>query len=304
MSAVRKQISTLLKKVVLHTVSPEEGAAFLNDLERHSRNKEELRDEFCDIYRVLSQDTHGKTFLQIIALTKNPVFEKVLIAGLEHSDESAVTISLEGMAGYKDVAAKTALLKLLAHPLPYVRKAAGEIIIEQWGIEGARVVIIDGICHEDKAVINTACAVLSAYGAVIVPLVIDAMPSMKMDSLLASAKLLVEQKEKIDIQDHIDNKRLGTLMQVLEQVAGNKNPNLIIAVLELLGAMKDRLAGYEDTLETYLHIEHSTIKLVAHKVLSHINTDRARRILSTMKLPLGMGGFIVDPIPASKDRNR
>lgn len=304
MNTVRHQVSSLLKKVVLQTVTLEEGAFFLNDLEKHSRSKEELCNEFCDICRSLPQETHAKTFLRIIALTKNPVFEKALIAGLEHPDESAVTVSLEGMAGYKHDAAKTALLKQLAHPLPHVAKAAGEMIVKRWGIEGIKIVIENGICNEHKTVINTACSVLSTYGVIAVPIVIDAMPSMNANSLLASAKLLVELKESIDIQDQIDRERMETLIQILERVAGNKDPNLIIAVLELLGAMKDRLAGYEDTIEAYLHVEHSTIKLVAHKVLSHMNTDRARTIVSSVKISLGMGGFIVEQMPAAKDPGR
>jgi hypothetical protein len=305
MSTIRNQISTLLKKVSLKTVTPEEGAILLNDLEKHTTNKEELREEFRTIYLTLPQQTHAKTFLQIIALTKNPFFEKMLIMGLEHPDESVVFLSLEGMARYKDDAAKAALIKQFANPVLHIRKAAGELIIKRWGVEGVKIIIGSGICHEERDVVNTACAVLAEYGVVVVPLVIDAMPSMNLHSLFAAAKLLVDLKENLDIQDHIDKERMVTLVRVLERVSGEKNPSLIIAVLESLGVLKDRLAGHEDAIAAYLHVEHSTIKLVAHKVLSHMDTDRAREIISSVKIPLGMGGFIMDRLPTTtKDGNR
>lgn len=265
----------------------------LNDLEKRTKNKDELSNLLCDIYRELPQDTHAKTFLDIVALTSNPNFEKVLIFGLDHPDESVGMAALEGMARYRDEAAKTALMKQLEHSSPHIRKAAGEMIVKRWGVEGVKIMIA-ALCYHDPDVINTACSVLSEYGVVVVPLVIDAMESMTMVSLLAAVKLLLDLKESVDIDDHIDKDHVLKVIEVLQRVADHKQPNLIISVLELLDAFKNRLAGYEENIAVMMHFEHSMIKLVAHKVLSHINTDRAHQLLASVKIPLAGGGYIID----------
>ncbi len=273
----------------------------LNDLEKRAKNKDDLSNLFCDIYRELPQDTHAKTFLNIVALTSNPTFEKVLILGLEHPDESVGMASIEGMARYKDEAARNALIKQLEHSSPHMRKAAGAMIVKKWGVEGIKTIIAAGLCHQDTDVINAAYSVLSEYGVVVVPLVIDAMGSMTMVSLLAAVKLLLDLKESVDIDDHIDKDHVIRLLQVLQIVADNKQPNLIISVLELLDAFKNRLGGYEENIAVMMHFEHPTIKLVAHKVLSHMNTDRAHQLLSSVKIPLAGGGYIIDQLPSTKD---
>jgi hypothetical protein len=295
------KVASALKKIASGTVTLEEGAVLLNDLERSSADKDELNALFLELYRALPQETHGKIFLHIIALTKNPHFENMLAAGLDHPDENTAPAILAGMAGYKDDQARGALKRQLAHPLPRVRKLAGEIIIRKWGTEGVNLVVANGLCSEDQDIVNSACIVLSDCGVTVAPIVIDAMQTMNMASLRASAKLLLDMKESMDIEDHIDKDRVATLVQVMDRVAGNKQPNLIITMLELLGLLKNKLAGHEDAIAAFLNVEHSTIKLVSHKVLSAINTDRARGFLSSVKIPLGMGGFIVDHLPPIKE---
>ena len=290
----------MLKKVALKTVTLEEGAMLLNDLDRRAKNREELSNLFCDIYRALPRDTHAKTFLQIVALTDNPDFEKVLVAGLEHPDAGVGLASLEGMARYKDDAAKKALSGQLAHHLPHIRKAAGEALIDKWGTDGIKAVIACGMRHEDREVVSSAYSVLSLCGEEAVPLIIDAMESMNTASLLQSAKLLIDLKQDMDIEDNITEDRVVKLVGVLRTAAGSNQPNLIISILELLGALREKLAGHEEDIAAFLHVEHATIKLVAHKVLSQMNTERARGLMAPVKIPLGMGGYLMGQEPLTK----
>jgi len=299
---LRDQITEALKKVVLKKVTLEEAGMFLNDLEKRAGNKGQICNLLCDMYRaLLLQDTHARTLLNIVAHANNPNFNSVLILGLEHPDESAGLAALEGMARYKDEAAKAALLLQLENSSPHIRMLAGEMIINKWGVEGVKIMITSGLCSPDPDVINAARSILAEYGVVAVPLVIDAMASMSMVSLRAAAKLLLELNESVDIADCIGKGHLKKILQVLQIVADKKQPDLVISVLELLNAFKNRLAGYEENIAVMMYFEHPTINLVAHKVLSRINTDRSRQLLSAVKIPLAGGGYIIDqPLPPKK----
>ena len=285
---LKDKITAMMLKVAAKTVSREEGAMYLNDLMRCSRDKSKLQRVLLELGQSPPSLVLAKTIFHVISLTYNVAFVQSLEAGLKHADEEVCIFSAEGLARYKSDMARDTLLRHLVDDLYHIRKASAGVLVKFWGKEGIRLVVAHGLHHHDLYIRDTAASVLVNAGAPGISALLDVIESDDMDAVGSAIEALMPAWRRLK-KEHIP-----ILIHALETSTISRQSTKIIALLNLLALLKESLSGYEEYLAILLSETYEPVRQAARQTLNAIGTERAHFLLSGLRTPTPRTGFLTD----------
>ena len=253
---LKDKITAMMLKVAAKTVSREEGAMYLNDLMRCSRDKSKLQRVLLELGQSPPSLVLAKTIFHVISLTYNVAFVQSLEAGLKHADEEVCIFSAEGLARYKSDMARDTLLRHLVDDLYHIRKASANVLV------------------------NAGAPGISA--------ILDVIESDDMDAVGSAIEALMPAWRRLK-KEHIP-----ILIHALETSTISRQSTKIIALLNLLALLKESLSGYEEYLAILLSETYEPVRQAARQTLNAIGTERAHILLSGLRTPTPRTGFLTD----------
>jgi len=288
LNVLKDRISVMLQKIATKTVSREEGAMFLNDLMRHSKNKSEILAMILELGQTPPSRVLAKTVYHVLSLTNNTDFARILEAGLEHADEEVCIFSAEGLARYKNDSARNTLLRHLLDTSYHARKASAKVLLKYWGKEGIRLVVAHGLHHQDLYIRVTAASVLADAGAPGLAALLEVMESDDMPAIQSAAEALIPFSTSLKKED------VPKLIHALETAVAARQPTTVVALLKLFVVLKELLSGFEEYLAILLNDTFEPVRQSARQALNAVGTEQANMLLSNARMPAASTGFLTD----------
>jgi HEAT repeat protein len=285
---LKDKITAMMLKVAAKTVSREEGALYLNDLMRHSQDKNILQRVLLALGQAPPSLVLAKTLFHVISLTNNEVFAQSLEAGLKHADGEVRVFSAEGLARFKNDLARDTLLRHLVDDSYHVRKASAKVLVNRWGKEGIRLVVTHGLHHPDLYIRDTAASVLASAGAPGISALLEVIESDNMDAVQSATEAL------IPVWSSLKKEHVPKLIHALETAVISGQSTGIIALLKLLALLKGFLSGFEEYLAILLNETYWPVQEAARQTLNAVGTERASMLLSGVRTPAPRTGFFTD----------
>ncbi len=278
--SLRDQIVTMFLKIAARTISREEGTLLLNDIVRGNiNNKIEVVRTILDLCQKPPKDIYVKTVFHTIALAKNPVFTKILEVGLEHKNEEISIVCADGLANLGNDEARDSLTQHLTNDSYHVRKASGDVLIKGWGRMGVKLVVANGLSHPETYYRYTAALSLARGGKAGISALLEVFISNNMNAIQSAAEALSEFENVVGKED------VPKLVHALEAAVANKHSNAILALLKLLGTMKDKVSGFEEHIAVLTDYNYEPVRIAAHNALASVATEKASLLLSPSKIP-------------------
>lgn len=278
--SIRDQIVTMFMKIAAKTISREEGTLLLNDLARGSiNNKMEVFKVILDLCQKPPKDVYVKTMFHTVALAKNPAFTKILEVGLEHKNEEISIVCADGLANLGNDEARDSLTHHLINDSYHVRKASGDVLIKGWGKMGIKLVIANGLSHPETYYRYTAALSLARSGKAGISALLDVFISNNLNAIQSAAEALSEFENAVGKED------VPKIVHALEVAVANKHSNAVVALLKLLGAMKEKVGGFEEHIAVLMDHSYEPVRVAAHNALASVATEKANLLLSSPKTP-------------------
>ena len=278
--SLRDQIVTMFLKIAARTISREEGTLLLNDIVRGNiNNKIEVVRTILDLCQKPPKDIYVKTVFHTIALAKNPVFTKILEVGLEHKNEEISIVCADGLANLGNDEARDSLTQHLTNDSYHVRKASWDVLIKGWGRMGVKLVVANGLSHPETYYRYTAALSLARGGKAGISALLEVFISNNMNAIQSAAEALSEFENVVGKED------VPKLVHALEAAVANKHSNAILALLKLLGTMKDKVSGFEEHIAVLTDYNYEPVRIAAHNALASVATEKASLLLSPSKIP-------------------
>lgn len=275
--SLRDQIIAMFLKIAAKTISREEGTLLLNDLQKHSTDKSEVRRIIIDLSEKPPKDVYVKTIFHTVALTKNPAFTKILEVGLEHKSEDISIVAADGLARLGNDEARDSLVHHLTSDSYHVRKASGDVLIKGWGRQGIKLVATHGLSHPETYYRYTAALSLAKSGRTGISTLLETFATNNMNAIQSAADALSE------VGNAVAKEEVPKLVHALEAAIGSKHSNAAIALLKLLGVMKEKVSGFEEHIAILLDYNYEPIRISAQNALASIATEKANALLSSPK---------------------
>ncbi len=184
-------------------------------------------------------------------------------------------MSAEGLSKYHSVIARETLARHLVNPSYHLRKASGNSLIKGWGKEGAKMVVTYGLCNPELLIRDTAATALVKSGEVGVTALVDALELADMNAVRSAADAL------LGARDFIKAEHVPKIIHALVSAADQKSIETILALLNLLGALKSLAAGYEEYVAHMMYSGSRSVSSAARAALIDIGTDKAVTLLET-----------------------
>lgn len=279
--SIRDQIVAMFLKIAAKTISREDGTLFLNDLMKRSdvATKKEINRIILDLCQKPPKDIYVKTMFHTVALAKNPAFTKLLEVGLEHKNEEISIICADGLASLGNDEARDSLTHHLINDSYHVRKASGDVLIKGWGRMGIKLVVANGLSHPEIYYRYTAALSLARSGKAGISALLDVFVSNNLNAIQSAAEALSEFEKAVGKEE------VPRLVHALETAVANKHSNAVIALLKLLGTMKEKVSGFEEHIAVLLDHNYEPVRIAAHSALASVATEKANLLLSPSKTP-------------------
>lgn len=275
----KDQIVAMFSKIAAKTISREEGTLFLNYLHKSSSDKSEVRRIVIELSEKPPKDVHVKTIFHTVALAKNPAFTKILEVGLEHKNEEVSIVCADGLAILGNDEARDSLTQHLGNDSYHVRKASGDVLIKGWGRMGIKLVVANGLSHPETYYRYTAALSLARSGKAGISALLEVFVSNNFNAIQSAAEALSEGR------DAVGREEVPRLVHALETAVANKHSNAVIALLKLLGTMKEKVGGFEEHIAVLLDYSYEPVRIAAHNALASVATEKASQLLSNEKAP-------------------
>lgn len=266
MNTVRTTLINIFTKIMAKTVSREEGAMVLNHMAK--QNKAVVLNELNFMIQNPPPNIFPITVLHTITLTRNRVFDNILIGGLEHGNEDISIFSARELAQMKTSDAKKTLAEHLDSNIYHVRKAAANALIESFAEEGIELLkshILSG--RGEFYRITSAEALLKAKRQGI-----DALLNLLCsgDSAAAATVADILRHAKDDIKEEDMNK----LLQALKTAAEQKNAPTIIMLLTLIESLGEKAKSLEKYVQALIQYPFQPVRDSAEKAFKSVKISQ------------------------------
>ncbi len=244
MKTIREKLISMFLKVMARTVTREEGAMLINDLVK--TNQTETLRELSLLIQNPPPNVYAKTVLHTVALTRNRVFNGLLVTGLNHPNEDVSILAASLLAQLRTSEAKDALVEHLESGDYNVRKASARALVEGFGKEGIRIVKERILSHPEYFCRASFAQALTDVGRDGIEALLEVLRSGNLGAMTNAAEALSH------VPDRLEDGDIPVLVEALTVAGDGRDPMCVVQILNALAALNSRARPFMDFVRVFL----------------------------------------------------
>ncbi len=262
MNSVRDKLSSMFQKVMAGTVTREEGAMLINDLVK--TDQVETLKELGHLIENPPPNVYPKTVLHTIALTRNSVFNGLLVMGLEHQNEDVSILAAGLLAQLKTDEARKALIEHLDSGDYNVRKASARALVEGFGAEGIKIVTDHILSNPEYFCRASFAQALAGTGREGIEALVDVLRSGRLGAMANAAEALST------VADRLEDSDLPVLVQALTVAGDGGDPLCVVQLLKVFGALNVRARPFKEYIKAFAEDPSEQVRIAAVSALDAV----------------------------------
>ncbi|HHL39460.1 MAG TPA: HEAT repeat domain-containing protein [Deltaproteobacteria bacterium] len=262
MATIREYLVEMFNKVLAKTITREEGTMLLNDLVK--RDKVTTLKEIASLIRTPPPGVFPKTILHTVVLANNKVFNDLLIASLDHRDESVTILAAEGLAKLRTDDAKEVLKGHIDSDIYHVRKASAAALVMGFGKEGVEILKKHVLTHPEPFYRLTSVMAIIGAGAMGKQALLEILATGDVPAIESVAEGLA------DAPVDFDEEEIPTLIEAMVAAADNEKFEAVERLLGVLGSLGSKAARYEQYLSVFLESPSPAVREAATTAVRRI----------------------------------
>ena len=264
MNSVRDKLSNMFTKVMVGTVTREEGTMLINHLvkEDHEGTLKELS------YLIENPPTSvfPKTILHTIALTRNKAFFNIMVSSLEHKNEEVSVFAAQELARLGTGEAKDVLVEHINSDIYHVRKASAAALAEIFGAEGAEILRKHISFHGEPFYRLTSALGLLMAGRRGVEALVEIVSTGSPDAVATAAEAISRSPAPIGDGD------IPMIVEALLKAGDGKEVPAIIALLKAIGSFRGRAQRYSGYVLAFADYPFKEVRTEAEHAMSQLKS--------------------------------